>query len=58
MVALLRPLLTHYLLWRASQVRAEREQYQQAGIVGPRYLFNSHVAELEFRMRAAAMGAK
>jgi hypothetical protein len=55
---LLLSLRLRYLNWQADLIKSEREQYQSAGCVGRRYLFNSHVAELELRMRAAALGAK
>ncbi|MEN9491752.1 MAG: hypothetical protein RJA63_2201 [Pseudomonadota bacterium] len=44
-----------YLMWlrlEAEAIRAEREAYEQAGAVGPEYLKNSLLQELECRRRA------
>lgn len=43
------------LLWNADAIRAEREAYQQAGAVGPEYLKNSLMQELDCRLKASAL---
>ncbi len=45
-------LLLRWLTWQADCVRAERQQYEAAGVVGPVYLRNSWLRELELRFAA------
>lgn len=52
-----RAIRRRWLLWNADAIRAERDAYQRAGAVGPEYLKNSLLQELECRCRAAKLGA-
>lgn len=52
MKRLLRRLLAAYLTWEADTTKSEREQYESTGAVGPIYLLNSHIRELQLRARA------
>lgn len=52
MKRLCRRLLASLLTWEANATRAEREQYEGTGAVGPIYLRNSHNRELQLRARA------
>ena len=51
-----RALRRRWLLWNADAIRAERDAYQQAGAVGPEYVKNSLMAELDCRRRAFELG--
>ncbi len=49
---LLRAVRVRRLLHQANAIKAERQQYERAGRVGPIYQFNSITAELDKRMAA------
>lgn len=53
---MIRAIYRRWLLWEADAIKAEREKYESAGIVGLQYLSNSLLAELECRRKASALG--
>lgn len=55
---MLRAIRRRLLLWNADAIRAEREAYEQAGAVGPEYLLNSLMQELDCRLRAFELETK
>lgn len=45
-----------WLLWNANAIKAEREAYERAGVIGPQYRKNSLMQELDCRLKASALG--
>lgn len=55
---MLKKIYRRWLLWNADAIRAEREKYESAGMVGLQYLSNSLLSELECRRKAAALESR